>query len=74
MEFCKKLGVEHKAKYLYVVGAPGALSFYEAHGFKRVDPELIDNRFGDDLFANTRTPMFFDLEESSKETSPLLDK
>lgn len=66
IEFCKKLGVEHKAKYLYLLGAPGALSFYEAHGFKRVDPELIDNRFGEDLYANMRTPMFFDLETHLK--------
>lgn len=72
IEFCKKLGIEYKAKYLYLVGAPGALSFYDAHGFKRVCPELIDNRFGEDLFANKRTPMFFDLEESNKKTtSPL---
>ena len=65
IEFCKKLGIEHQAKYLYLAGAPGALSFYETHGFKRMNPESVDNK--EDLFD--RIPMLFDLEESKNQTT-----
>lgn len=61
VEFCKKLGAEHQAEYLYLMGAPGALSFYERLGFKR-DPEFAENGSKEDLFAIKRTPMFCDLE------------
>lgn len=66
IEFCKNLGIKHQAKYLYLEGAKSALSFYEKHGFEQVNPEFVDNRFGEDRFGVKRTPMFFDLEESNK--------
>lgn len=65
IEFCKKLGVEHKAKYLYLTGATSALPFYEAHGFKPVRSDAVENKLEAQFFATTRVPMFFDLEASS---------
>lgn len=61
VEFCKKLGAEQQAKYLYLVGAPGALPFYEKHGFKRVYPELTNTKAEENLCK--RIPMVFDLED-----------
>lgn len=61
LDFCKKLGAEQQAKYLYLVGAPGALSFYEKHGFRRVYPELANSKAEENPCK--RIPMFFDLED-----------
>lgn len=61
VEFCKKLGAEQQAKYLYLLGAPGALSFYEKHGFKRVYPERTNIQDEENICM--RIPMVFDLED-----------
>jgi len=63
IELCKKIGREHQAKYLHLEAASAAMSFYEKHGFKRVDPDVSYSCLDEFTVALIRIPMFFDLEE-----------
>lgn len=63
IHFCKKVGKEHEAKYLYLEAALSAKSFYERFGFKNLNPEIIDNEVDIDPFGMKRISMILDLEE-----------
>lgn len=62
INFCKKLGVENHAKFLYLSAAFSAVPFYESHNFKLVNLEDRDRLLEEDPFAMNRIDMFLDLE------------
>lgn len=64
IQFCKEIGKQQKAKYLYLEAASCALGFYEKLGFKKVNLEAAAEGFGEDDFGIARTPMVLDLEAS----------
>lgn len=68
MEYCKNLGVESQAKYLYITAPPGAIPFCEKHGFKRLNPVSIENGMESDPVGIMRTGMYFDLEVNDFES------